>query len=111
MGCKRQATKNRMPLEGIKKGGRLMNKSVLAGKKKLIPIGLLVLALVAAGAGAAAGTILAGKVTGEVPVAVSQALLVHSAPTNTDPGVGDDFLMIRRPPRSTLFPYTTLFRS
>ena len=22
-----------------------------------------------------------------------------------------DFLMIRRPPRSTLFPYTTLFRS
>src|ERR1039457_4734796 len=24
---------------------------------------------------------------------------------------GDVFLMIRRPPRSTLFPYTTLFRS
>src|SRR3712207_7761211 len=24
---------------------------------------------------------------------------------------GDFFLMIRRPPRSTLFPYTTLFRS
>src|SRR3990167_10157897 len=24
---------------------------------------------------------------------------------------GDIFLMIRRPPRSTLFPYTTLFRS
>src|ERR1039458_10572491 len=26
-------------------------------------------------------------------------------------GVGRFFLMIRRPPRSTLFPYTTLFRS
>src|SRR2546426_144507 len=26
-------------------------------------------------------------------------------------GVGDFFLMIRRPPRSALFPYTTLFRS
>src|SRR3712207_7142039 len=26
-------------------------------------------------------------------------------------GVGFVFLMIRRPPRSTLFPYTTLFRS
>ena len=26
-------------------------------------------------------------------------------------GVGGGFLMIRRPPRSTLFPYTTLFRS
>src|SRR3712207_9092251 len=25
--------------------------------------------------------------------------------------IGDFFLMIRRPPRSTLFPYTTLFRS
>src|SRR5688572_31875333 len=27
------------------------------------------------------------------------------------PGRGLFFLMIRRPPRSTLFPYTTLFRS
>ncbi len=44
--------------------------------KKVIPIWLLVLALVTTGAGAAAGTILAGKVTGEIPVAVSQALLV-----------------------------------
>ncbi len=46
--------------------------------KKAIPIWLLVLALVAAGAGAAAGTVLAGKVTGEMPVAVSQALLTES---------------------------------
>src|SRR5256886_16843311 len=34
---------------------------------------------------------------------------------NTTTGMGGDvdffFLMIRRPPRSTLFPYTTLFRS
>src|SRR3712207_9208281 len=28
-----------------------------------------------------------------------------------DPYTGFFFLMIRRPPRSTLFPYTTLFRS
>src|SRR6267142_2646195 len=33
------------------------------------------------------------------------ALRVH------DEGTGFFFLMIRRPPRSTLFPYTTLFRS
>src|SRR5215510_2268224 len=30
---------------------------------------------------------------------------------NNDPGLKFFFLMIRRPPRSTLFPYTTLFRS
>src|SRR5256885_9571198 len=28
-----------------------------------------------------------------------------------DPAIAFFFLMIRRPPRSTLFPYTTLFRS
>src|SRR2546425_7133907 len=33
---------------------------------------------------------------------------MHSAPME---GVVFFFLMIRRPPRSTLFPYTTLFRS
>src|SRR3712207_7971905 len=33
---------------------------------------------------------------------------VYSTESNT---VGIFFLMIRRPPRSTLFPYTTLFRS
>src|SRR2546430_17220356 len=31
----------------------------------------------------------------------------HTSPTH----LGFFFLMIRRPPRSTLFPYTTLFRS
>ena len=53
-----------------------MKKRVRILGKKALPIWLLVIALVACGAGAAAGTILAGKVTGEVPVAVSQALLV-----------------------------------
>jgi hypothetical protein len=52
-----------------------MSKSVKILGKKAIPIWLLVIALVACGAGAAAGTVLAGKVTGEVPVAVSQAIL------------------------------------
>ncbi len=52
-----------------------MQKSVRILGKKAIPMWLLVLALVAAGAGAAAGTVLAGKVTGETNVAVSQALL------------------------------------
>ncbi len=57
-----------------------MKTSVRILGKKAIPIWLLVIALVASGAGAAAGTILAGRVTGEIPVAVSQALLV-SEPT------------------------------
>src|SRR2546427_478214 len=35
---------------------------------------------------------------------------VHDAPSFTK-GANFFFLMIRRPPRSTLFPYTTLFRS
>lgn len=43
---------------------------------KVIPIWLVIIGLVASGAGAAAGTVLAGKVTGEVNVAASQALLV-----------------------------------
>jgi hypothetical protein len=52
-----------------------MSKRVKILGKKALPIWLLVVVLVACGAGAAAGTVLAGKVTGEVPVAVSQALL------------------------------------
>src|SRR3989337_474850 len=35
----------------------------------------------------------------------------RSQPLNARPHSGFFFLMIRRPPRSTLFPYTTLFRS
>src|SRR2546422_416180 len=37
-----------------------------------------------------------------------QTLNTNTAPTPPPPFF---FLMIRRPPRSTLFPYTTLFRS
>ncbi len=55
-----------------------MQKSVRILGKKAIPTWLLVFALVAAGAGAAAGTVLAGKVTAEVNAAVSQALLVEA---------------------------------
>lgn len=43
-----------------------------------VPIWLLVLALVAVSAGAAVGTVLSGKVVGDIPVTVSQALLVGS---------------------------------
>lgn len=43
---------------------------------KVIPIWLMIVALVASGGGAAAGTVLAGKVTGEINVAASQAVLV-----------------------------------
>src|ERR1051325_11890320 len=34
-----------------------------------------------------------------------------SSPETSSPRKFSGFLMIRRPPRSTLFPYTTLFRS
>src|SRR5260221_13929388 len=37
--------------------------------------------------------------------------LVHSSVEGRSPYTLFFFLMIRRPPRSTLFPYTTLFRS
>src|SRR2546430_10268732 len=40
-----------------------------------------------------------------------QHQLCICAPTNSPPMCYFFFLMIRRPPRSTLFPYTTLFRS
>src|SRR5258706_15699336 len=44
-------------------------------------------------------------------VKVSLQVIVAMAPGLLVPFVGGFFLMIRRPPRSTLFPYTTLFRS
>src|SRR5260221_8860283 len=37
--------------------------------------------------------------------------MVNGSPPICDVMVACFFLMIRRPPRSTLFPYTTLFRS
>jgi len=54
-----------------------MKKAVRIGKKTL-PAWLLVMALTMAGAGAAVGTVLAPKITGEIPVTVSQALLINS---------------------------------
>ncbi len=58
--------------------------------KKAIPIWLLAMLLVACGAGAAVGTVLAGKVTGEIPVAVGQALLTHAPVWLTDATFGAD---------------------
>ncbi len=55
--------------------GAIRRKARILGKGA-IPLWLIVLALVVAGAGAAVGTILAGKVTGEIPVTISQALEV-----------------------------------
>src|SRR5215813_14291355 len=46
---------------------------------------------------------------------ISEALSVHRSYFDTGASLLNSlfffFLMIRRPPRSTLFPYTTLFRS
>ncbi len=58
--------------------------------KKAIPIWLLAMLLVACGAGAAVGTVLAGKVTGEIPIAVSQALLTHAPVWLADATFGAD---------------------
>src|SRR2546425_4413412 len=41
----------------------------------------------------------------------SRTLVVHSSTVHLTLDFVFFFLMIRRPPRSTLFPYTTLFRS
>jgi hypothetical protein len=51
---------------------------VLTKIKKNMRIAILVFSLIAAGAGAAAGTVLAGTVDGEVNVSVSQPLQVQS---------------------------------
>ena len=50
-----------------------------------VPVWLLVLALIAAGAGAATGTVLAAKITAKVPVTVSQALLLDMDGTPANP--------------------------
>jgi hypothetical protein len=67
-----------------------MSKSIKILGKKALPIWLLVVVLVASGAGAAAGTVLAGKVTGEVPVAVSQAILTDAPIWVEDEDFGPD---------------------
>ncbi len=53
-----------------------MSKKVRLFGLKALPIWLLVVALVAGGAGAAVGTILTGNVVAEIPVTISQALEV-----------------------------------
>ncbi len=67
-----------------------MYKRILILGKKAVPVWLLAMLLVACGAGAAVGTVLAGKVTGEIPVAVGQALLTHSPIWLSDATFGAD---------------------
>ena len=54
--------------------------------KMKIPRWLLIFALVASGAGAAAGTVLSGEITGEVNVSVSQPLSVERPTVTNIPG-------------------------
>jgi hypothetical protein len=67
-----------------------MYKKVTILGKRILPLWLLALLLVACGAGAAVGTVLAGKVTGEVPVSVSQALLTGVPVWLADANFGAD---------------------
>jgi hypothetical protein len=67
-----------------------MYRRILILGKKAIPIWLLAMLLVACGAGAAVGTVLAGKVTGEIPVAVGQALLTRAPIWLSDATFGAD---------------------
>src|SRR5260370_36028970 len=46
----------------------------------------------------------------ELPIGLVNATACRTTPA-PEITTGSFFLMIRRPPRSTLFPYTTLFRS
>jgi hypothetical protein len=57
---------------------------------RAIPVWLLILTLVVAGAGAAVGTVLAGQIGGEMPVTVSQALVVKAVDI-PDANVDEDF--------------------
>ncbi|KXA93994.1 hypothetical protein AKJ66_00060 [candidate division MSBL1 archaeon SCGC-AAA259E22] len=56
-----------------------MKEMTIFGKK--IPAWILVASFVVAGAGAAAGTVLQGQITGKAPVTVSQALVLPTNPT------------------------------
>jgi hypothetical protein len=51
---------------------------------KTIPMWLLVIACIAVGAGAAMGTVLSGNITGVIPMAVSQAILVDGLGFDVD---------------------------
>ena len=79
-----------------------MRKTIRIGKRNL-PVWLLVTALVVAGAGAAVGTVLAGQVTGEMPVTVSQALLVGDPQfIEDDPDWSDTANSVQEVDRQTL---------
>ncbi len=70
-----------------------MSKKVKLFGLKALPIWLLVVALVAGGAGAAVGTILAGNVVAEIPVTISQALEAGKpvvVPSGTNIAEADD---------------------
>jgi len=58
---------------------------------RAMPTWLLIATLVLAGAGAAVGTVLAGKITAEVPVTVEQAQVVRSKPTQVTGYEADQF--------------------
>ncbi len=73
--------------------GKATRRKVKILGKKAVPLWLLMLALIVAGAGAAVGTILVSRGTGEVPVTVSQALLVGqpvAAGSTTGENLTDD---------------------
>src|SRR5260370_41492356 len=61
----------------------------------------------AVGVGTSTMSATSGSIPGSTLLTVTPATLVSLAV----PPANLFFLMIRRPPRSTLFPYTTLFRS
>src|SRR5258708_39674836 len=69
------------------------------------------LTLAAAGAAGSEGQLGGSAASSPGDVLLEEGLGLARDPDPLPAGVLVFFLMIRRPPRSTLFPYTTLFRS
>ncbi len=64
---------------------QISRKSVkLFSLRRAIPVWVLAILIAAAGSGAAVGTLLSGEITGEMPMTVSQALLVDGDAFATD---------------------------
>lgn len=61
----------------------MFEKGMFKVGKRGIPVWIMVMLLILASAGAAVGTVLSGKVVGEMPVTVSQALLVGKPAAQT----------------------------
>ncbi len=81
--------------------GRLA-RGIKRGKLgKSIPLWLLVIFCIAIGSGAAMGTVLAGDISGEIPVAVSQSILVDSVGFDIDDVTYTDGSVIGRAHVST----------